>query len=82
MKISFWEKTFENDDTFLFGAAPNKTITEFEQVFDKNWSVLDVGCGDGKNAIYLAENGFFMNFMTQRANFGAKIAAFFLLTQK
>ena len=52
MKISFWEKTFENDDTFLFGAAPNKTITEFEQVFDKNWSVLDVGCGDGKNAIY------------------------------
>ncbi len=58
MKISFWEKTFENDDTFLFGAPPNKTITEFEHIFDKSWAVLDVGCGDGKNAIYLAEKGF------------------------
>ena len=32
MKIEFWEKTFEDDSTFLFGTAPNKTITELEHM--------------------------------------------------
>lgn len=58
MKIPFWEKAFKNDKTFLFGSSPNKTITEFENLFDKNSMILDVGCGDGKNAVYLARQGF------------------------
>lgn len=58
MKIPFWEKVFKKDDEFLFGSEPNKTILEFEHLFDKKWSILDVGCGDGKNAIYLAKQGF------------------------
>lgn len=58
MKIANWEQTFKDDTTFLFGAKPNKTIVEFEHLFDKKWEILDVGCGDGKNAIYLAKQGF------------------------
>ncbi len=58
MKIDFWEDYFKDDSTFLFGSAPNKTIVEYEHLFDKEWNVLDVGCGDGKNAFYLVKQGF------------------------
>ncbi len=58
MKIEFWENYFKDDNTFLFGSAPNKTVVEYEHLFNKNWNILDVGCGDGKNAIHLASQGF------------------------
>lgn len=58
MKIQFWEDYFKDDNTFLFGSAPNKTIVEYEHLFKKEWNILDVGCGDGKNALYLAHRGF------------------------
>lgn len=58
MKISFWEDHFKDDSTFLFGSSPNKSILEFENLFCKEWNILDVGCGDGKNAFYLAKQGF------------------------
>ncbi len=58
MKIPSWEDVFKDNTTFLFGTEPNKTIVEFEHLFDKQWNILDVGCADGKNAIYLAKQGF------------------------
>ena len=58
MKIEFWEDYFKDDSTFLFGSNPNKTIIEYEHLFQKEWNILDVGCGDGKNAIQLAKQGF------------------------
>lgn len=58
MIIPFWEDNFKDDSNFLFGNSPNKTILEYENLFCKKWNVLDVGCGDGKNVLYLAKQGF------------------------
>ncbi len=58
MKIEFWEDYFKDDSTFLFGSVPNKTLVEYEHLFNKDWNILDVGCGDGKNVFYLAKQGF------------------------
>lgn len=58
VKIPFWEDSYKDDSVSTFGTQPNATILEFQSLFDPSWSVLDVGCGDGKNALYLAGLGF------------------------
>lgn len=58
MKVPHWETTYEDDTVFLFGSEPNDTIVAFEALFDKSMSVLDAGCGDGRNSLYLAKQGF------------------------
>lgn len=55
--VPFWEKTYQEHDTITFSNIPNSTITEFEYLMDIPSKVLDVGCGEGQNAIYLAQQG-------------------------
>ena len=43
---------------FTFGVEPNKSILEMEEQISKSGNILDVGCGDGKNSLYLAKQGF------------------------
>lgn len=55
--IPFWEKAYREKDVVAFSSKPNATLKEFENLFCKHAHVLDVGCGEGQNAIYLAEQG-------------------------
>lgn len=54
----FWEETYQNDDILTFSAEPNKTVKEFEPLLDKSAHILEVGCGEGQNVLYLAGQGY------------------------
>lgn len=56
--IPFWEEIYLNDDITAFTINPNKTLTEFEHLLNKNADILEAGCGEGQNVLYLAKNGF------------------------
>lgn len=57
-KIPFWEEAYKIFDSAAFSAEPNSTVKEFEGLFNKQWNVLDVGCGEGQNALYMAKQGY------------------------
>lgn len=56
--IPFWEEIYLNDDITAFTINPNKTLTKFEHLLNKNADILEAGCGEGQNVLYLAKNGF------------------------
>ena len=58
MRVPFWEDSYEDDSLSTFGMKPNASLDEFRHLIDRKWSILDVGCGDGKNSLYLASLGY------------------------
>ena len=56
--IPFWEKTYQKKDIITFSVKPNPTIKEFEYLLSKQSKILEAGCGEGQNAIYLAQQGY------------------------
>lgn len=56
--IPFWEEAYRNDNIMAFPIKPNKTVTEYEHLLDKDAAVLEAGCGEGQNVLYLAKHGF------------------------
>jgi cyclopropane fatty-acyl-phospholipid synthase-like methyltransferase len=58
MNKPFWEESYLKDDISTFGIEPNVTIKEFLNLYHKDWNILDVGCGEGKNDVFLAKQGF------------------------
>jgi len=58
MDKPFWEQTYANPSVSTFSKGPTADIAEFWNLFPEGATVLDVGCGEGRNAIFLAEKGF------------------------
>ncbi|MBD5104399.1 MAG: methyltransferase domain-containing protein [Ruminococcaceae bacterium] len=56
--IPFWEEAYQNDDIMAFPIEPNNTLKEYEHLLSKHAAVLEAGCGEGQNVLYLAKQGF------------------------
>lgn len=56
--IPFWEECYQDDSVVTFSVQPNTTVREFEHLLDRHARILEVGCGEGQNAIYLAQQGY------------------------
>lgn len=53
----FWESAYQIPAGSAFG-KPSAEIMAFADTLPPNSSVLDLGCGEGRNALFLAEQGF------------------------
>ena len=52
----FWDQRFASED-YVFGTAPNAFLASQSQLFKPGVRVLDLACGEGRNAVWLAQQG-------------------------
>jgi cyclopropane fatty-acyl-phospholipid synthase-like methyltransferase len=57
MNPTFWNERFSQDG-HAYGQAPNAFLAEQAERLSPGASVLELGAGEGRNAVYLAERGF------------------------
>ncbi len=55
--IEHWNSKYDSD-TLVFGSTPNEFLTTQTHYIPKSGRVLAVGDGEGRNGIWLAEQGF------------------------
>lgn len=55
-RAAFWEARFESE-VYTYGTRPNAFVAQEAQRIEAGSEVLDLGCGEGRNAIFLAEAG-------------------------
>lgn len=53
----FWEIGYHDKTVSTFAKGPTNDIADFYQNLKPNSHILDVGCGEGRNAIFLTEHG-------------------------
>ena len=55
---AFWSARYRDaGDGYLFGTAPNKFLASHAEYFGAGMSVLSVADGEGRNSVWLAEQG-------------------------
>ncbi|MCL2531731.1 MAG: methyltransferase domain-containing protein [Oscillospiraceae bacterium] len=53
----FWEQAYQDPNAVAFSKEPTVDLAEFHHLIVPGSTVLDVGCGEGRNAIFLAGLG-------------------------
>jgi len=69
-KKPFWEDAYKQDgpaDTFS-GGRPSQEFLDLVNKLPRAARVLDLGCGDGRNALFLAEHGYDVTAVDMSAN--------------
>lgn len=56
MGAEFWNDRYKTD-AYVYGTAPNRFVQEHVDRWDDGESVLVLGAGEGRNAVFLAEQG-------------------------
>ena len=56
MNREFWELRYA-EDGFAYGTEPNLYLASFVEQFNKNQKVLVIGDGEGRNGVWLAQQG-------------------------
>ena len=52
----FWDKRFATE-TYIFGTEPNAFLTSHRALFERGMRVLAVADGEGRNGVWLAQQG-------------------------
>jgi len=53
----FWEQAYRDPEAVAFSKGPTADVAQFHPLIPPGSTVLDVGCGEGRNAIFLAGLG-------------------------
>ncbi|MGE3313632.1 MAG: cyclopropane-fatty-acyl-phospholipid synthase family protein [Planctomycetaceae bacterium] len=51
-----WDERYAGDD-LVYGAAPNEFLASMAGLFPESGDALDIGAGEGRNALFLASRG-------------------------
>ncbi|MDR1260415.1 MAG: class I SAM-dependent methyltransferase [Oscillospiraceae bacterium] len=51
-------QSYKDNTASTFITEPNQAILEHEHLYKHTWNILDIGCGNGENALYLASKGY------------------------
>ncbi len=56
MTSSFWDQRYSNEG-LVYGDLPNEFLAGIETLLPKSGCALDIGAGEGRNALFLASRG-------------------------